>query len=53
MLKLQDSERLELSPQEKSMAQSILSHLYYFKDNGFSEAQIKNVLEKLLNEMGL
>ena len=51
MLKLHESDRLNLNTQEKSMAQSILGHLYYFLDNGYSEDQIKNVLQKILDEI--
>ncbi len=51
MLKLQDTEKLDLTTPEKSMSQSILGHLYYYLDNGFTEKQIRGVLHKLLDEM--
>ncbi len=51
MLKLYETEKFNLTDQEKSMARAILGHLYYYLDNGFTETQIKNVLEKLLVSM--
>ena len=51
MIRLEDTEKLNLSDEEKLMLPAILGHLYYYLDNGYSEAQIVNVLEKLLDEI--
>ena len=49
----QEAEEIKayLTTMEKSMAQSILGHLYYHLENGFSESQIKKVLEKILENL--
>ena len=51
MLKMHDTEKFNLTPHEKSMAQSIVGHLHYYLDNGFSEGQIVTVLKRIVKEM--
>lgn len=51
MIKLMDTEKLNLKANEKIMLHAILGHLYYYLDNGYTETQIINVLKKLLDEI--
>lgn len=51
ILKLKDTEKLDLTNQEKKITQTLLGHLYYCLENGFTENQIKNALKKILDEM--
>lgn len=51
MLNLHETEKFPISISEKLMAQAILTDLYYFLENGYSKAQIKLVLEHLINNI--